>query len=70
MDGLPGLRRGLEAGKREKVVPLKKMVGPFAPTRYHYVQGFTKSHMLCVAILSVCNIFDMNHFQDQWLTNF
>jgi hypothetical protein len=32
MDGLPGLRRGVETAKREDVKPIKKMVGPFAPT--------------------------------------
>ncbi|WPG98018.1 Hypothetical protein R9X50_00080200 [Acrodontium crateriforme] len=31
MDGLPGLKRGLIAGKTEKVEPIKKMVGPLAP---------------------------------------
>ncbi|CZT06493.1 uncharacterized protein RCO7_04290 [Rhynchosporium graminicola] len=30
IDGLPGLRRGVENGKREKVTPIKKMVGPYA----------------------------------------
>ncbi|KAI0552318.1 pyridoxamine phosphate oxidase family protein [Xylaria curta] len=31
MDGLPGMRRGLKAGKEFSVVPVKKMVGKFAP---------------------------------------
>lgn len=31
MDGLPGMRRGIETGKREDVKPVRKMVGPFAP---------------------------------------
>ncbi|RDW91808.1 hypothetical protein BP5796_01202 [Coleophoma crateriformis] len=30
MDGLPGLRRGVETAQREQVKPIKKMVGPFA----------------------------------------
>ncbi|KAL2073630.1 hypothetical protein VTL71DRAFT_10956 [Oculimacula yallundae] len=30
MDGLPGLRRGVETSKRENVVPIKKMVGSYA----------------------------------------
>jgi hypothetical protein len=32
MDGLPGMKRAVEAGRREKVEPIKKMVGPWAPT--------------------------------------
>ncbi|CAJ2504451.1 Uu.00g118450.m01.CDS01 [Anthostomella pinea] len=31
MDGLPGMQRGLVAGKKYSVEPLKKMVGPLAP---------------------------------------
>ncbi len=31
MDGLPGMRRGVETAKRENVKPIKKMIGPFAP---------------------------------------
>lgn len=34
MDGLPGLRRGLKAGKEFSVEPTKKMVGKMAPKRY------------------------------------
>ncbi|KAI8627914.1 pyridoxamine phosphate oxidase family protein [Xylariaceae sp. FL1651] len=30
MDGLPGMRRGLKAGKEYSVEPIQKMVGPFA----------------------------------------
>lgn len=29
MDGLPGMRRGVETAKREDVKPIKKMVGPY-----------------------------------------
>lgn len=63
------MRRGLEAGKREGVVPLKKMVGPFASTQYHYVHGFTTTYMFCVAILSVCNFLDIHNTQRQSLRN-
>jgi hypothetical protein len=31
MDGLPGMRRGLKAGKEFSVEPIKKMVGKMAP---------------------------------------
>lgn len=30
MDGLPGLRRGVETAMKEDVTPIKKMVGPYA----------------------------------------
>lgn len=33
MDGLPGMRRGVETAKREKVEPIKKMVGSCALTK-------------------------------------
>ena len=32
MDGLPGMRRAVETAKRENVKPIKKMVGPLAPS--------------------------------------
>jgi hypothetical protein len=32
MDGLPGMRRAVETAKRENVKPMKKMVGPLAPS--------------------------------------
>lgn len=32
MDGLPGLQRGIEVAKNEKVPPMKKMKGPYAPS--------------------------------------
>jgi hypothetical protein len=52
MDGLPGMRRALEAGKKEKVAPIKKMVGPLAPTRYNYQQGFTAQQVLLFVVLA------------------
>jgi hypothetical protein len=52
MDGLPGMRRGLAAGKRHKVTPIVKMVGPFAPKRYHNGYGFGLSHVMLIALLS------------------
>ena len=50
MDGLPGMRRALEAGKKEKVAPIKKMVGPLAPTRYNYQQGFTAQQVFFLIV--------------------
>ena len=29
MDGLPGMRRGVETARKENVKPIKKMVGPY-----------------------------------------
>lgn len=52
MDGLPGMKRGLYFGKQLKVVPIKKMVGPLAPTRYR--RGFyTLQDVVLVGILCV-----------------
>lgn len=31
MDNLPGLKRGVATAQRDKVEPIEKMVGPFAP---------------------------------------
>ena len=53
MDGLPGLRRGLAAGKREKVAPIQKMVGPLAPTAYRYGNGFSAGQVMIIALLSM-----------------
>lgn len=53
MDGLPGLRRGLAAGKREKVAPIQKMVGPLAPTAYRYGKGFSVGQVMMIALLSM-----------------
>lgn len=57
MDGLPGLRRGVETAKREKVQPIKKMVGPFAPTSIKKSTdrlASTSSTIIFVAISSFC----------------
>lgn len=52
MDGLPGMKRGLAAAKTYKIEPLKKMVGPLAPTRYHSGLGFGMMQTLLIALLS------------------
>jgi hypothetical protein len=51
MDGLPGMKKGLEVGKRENVAPIKKMVGPLAPARYQPVASYTLEHLIVVAVL-------------------
>lgn len=37
---------------REKVTPLKKMVGPLAPTQYQHKQGFTVAQVLVLVLTS------------------
>ena len=52
MDGLPGMQRGLKAGQKYGVVPLKKMVGPLAPTSYRFGYGFTTLQVFLIALMS------------------
>ena len=52
MDGLPGLPRAIKVGKAEHVAPIKKMVGPFAPIRYSYGQGYTAMQVLFLVLAS------------------
>jgi hypothetical protein len=58
MDGLPGMRRGVETAKRENVKPIKKMVGPFAPTSEYPQARVTGQvpilYLIIVALLSFC----------------
>lgn len=51
MDGLPGMRRGVEAGRRDKVTPIKKMVGALANPRYHVARD-SHLQMVLVAVIS------------------
>ena len=61
MDGLPGLHIGQETMKSEKITPLKKMVGPLAPTHYGYPKArFGIEHLMIVAVFSIlCTYFLM-----------
>lgn len=53
MDGLPGMKRGLEAGKTHSVTPMKKMVGPLAPKNGTlHSDGFTLEQVLIVFIVA------------------
>jgi len=53
MDGLPGMRRAVETSKKEKVEPIKKMVGPFAPSERQKTQNKMASvSTSTIAILS------------------
>jgi len=53
MDGLPGMKRALDAARRENVEPIKKMKGPFAPEnmRSLLAQSYRVEHVILVAIL-------------------
>jgi hypothetical protein len=58
MDGLPGTHNGQATMKAEKITPLKKMVGPMAPTRYGYPNAkFGIEHLLLVAVVSVVSTY-------------
>jgi len=54
MDGLPGMKKGLQIGKKEKVEPIKKMVGPLAP-RVNRARGTGASvwSIVMIALLSL-----------------
>ena len=52
MDGMPGMHRALVAGKEHSVAPIKKMVGPLAPTKYQTEYGFTARQMFLLALVS------------------
>ncbi len=58
MDGLPGMRRGVETAKSENVKPIKKMVGPFAPTseypRTRLAGQVPIQYLIIVALLGFC----------------
>ena len=58
MDGLPGMRRGVETAKREDVKPIKKMVGPFAPSgelpRTRVAGQVPTLYLLIAVLLSFC----------------
>ncbi|KAI0204139.1 hypothetical protein F4808DRAFT_414884 [Astrocystis sublimbata] len=51
MDGLPGMRRGLEAGKRFSVEPMKKMVGKLAPKNGGQAMAELQVAYLVIALL-------------------
>lgn len=53
MDGLPGTNAGQATMKSENITPLKKMVGPLAPTHYqNHGTGFGVQHLILAAMLS------------------
>ena len=57
MDGLSGLERGVQNARRDGVVPIKKMVGPYAPTARHIATKTNRQQqrdMILVAVSSFC----------------
>lgn len=53
MDGLPGMKRGMVAAKKENVAPIKKMIGPFAPEQMSRLraQSYRLEHVVLAAIV-------------------
>ena len=58
MDGLPGLRRGVETAKKENVKPIKKMVGPYGEMvnqiRRQRANTVPVWYLIIVALVSFC----------------
>jgi hypothetical protein len=54
MDGLPGMKRGVETGKTDSVKPIKKMVGQYAPVNgpRRAKKVYSSDHLVLVAFLS------------------
>ncbi|KIX92152.1 uncharacterized protein Z520_12145 [Fonsecaea multimorphosa CBS 102226] len=58
MDGLPGLQRGVNTAVTDNVKPIKKMVGPYAPSSKSNghskgrSRALTPEHLILVAVLS------------------
>ncbi|KAI0972063.1 pyridoxamine phosphate oxidase family protein [Xylaria arbuscula] len=53
MDGLPGMKRGLKAGKELSVEPIKKMVGKFAVKNGVMANGERHVAYIVIALLTV-----------------
>ncbi|CAN8105751.1 unnamed protein product [Discula destructiva] len=52
MDGLPALNIAQKTMMQDKIEPLKKMVGPFAPTHYQNGNRFSLEQLILVALLT------------------
>lgn len=52
MDGLPGMKIGLETGKAEKIAPIVKMVGPLAPKNGTGYAVHTQKQITLIILLS------------------
>lgn len=52
MDGLPGMRMAQRVAKEKSVAPIKKMVGPFAPTAYRAPESLPLEQMVIIFIVA------------------
>lgn len=52
MDGLPAMHVAQKTMLQERIEPLKKMVGPLAPTRYQNGNRFGVEHLVLVAVMT------------------
>ena len=58
MDGLPGTNYAQRSMKEYGITPLKKMVGPLAPSQYLVANGgYRLEHLLLVAVISALVTF-------------
>lgn len=53
IDGLPGMKRGYEFAQKNKVTPLKKMIGPYAPSAPRTASRIEPIHLLLVLFLGI-----------------
>ncbi|OAL44751.1 hypothetical protein IQ07DRAFT_592041 [Pyrenochaeta sp. DS3sAY3a] len=53
IDGLPGMKRGVDWAKKNKVAPLKKMVGPYAPRAPRTVGSVEPIYLLIAVFLGI-----------------
>ena len=53
IDGMPGMKRGVEYARQNDVKPLKKMVGRYAPEAVRRVGGIEQIHLLLVLFLGM-----------------
>jgi hypothetical protein len=51
MDGMPGMKRGVKAGKEHKVAPMEKMVGPLAKVKYRH-GGVPVEWVVLIAVMA------------------
>ncbi|KAI0835496.1 hypothetical protein F5Y06DRAFT_276453 [Hypoxylon sp. FL0890] len=70
MDGLPGMERGLKAGRQYQITPMKKMVGPWAPkngVNLDIRRGFQLEHLIIIVLALLLAISLATHpaFQQQ-----
>ncbi|KUI72938.1 hypothetical protein VM1G_08395 [Cytospora mali] len=65
MDGLPALHIAQRVQKEEQITPVKKMVGPLAPTQYQNASRYGLEHLLLVALITaVVTAFVMAYGMD------